>query len=63
MCSLTHSSYIVSLDLIPFWGELLKALEDVLLRLREGNQEVLTVLRCQQLHETLQLMDIDVFRH
>lgn len=54
---------MLEIELILFWGEPLDVLEDVLLWVREGNQEVLALLGRQQLHKTLKLMGTNVFCH
>lgn len=69
MLKLTRGRRRVSLgsrleaELISFWREALKVLEDALLWVGEGEQKVLTLRRRQQLHQTLQLMDTDVLCH
>lgn len=51
------------MELVVFRRELVDVLEDVLLGARQSAQEVLTLLRRQQLHDTLQLVDADVVCH
>lgn len=53
----------LGVELVVFWWELVDVLEDVLLGVRQSAQKVLTLLRRQQLHETLQLIGADVVCH